>query len=449
VAFRNENGREKLNREEKLKLVRSLPQSIKNVLYFGDADSGEASFIDFRLPVSRVACKMRFSERYYKTDTFTYANASAEQRREYLGWLLILSDKWSKKDVEPVLTNEHYLSLFYRGLERKMLDGYGAEAFEWMAFLNQAFLGSEILNHMVEDVIFYSLATGDKTIAKKYGLILGAVEASSAFLRVLAQESLTVFDVLYYLKVPEIKKVQEKIKQLTQSDVIREKYLRVELNDIEHGNSDLFLYEKVQLEFYFRNDDSLTEKNFVEYTLINQSIRNRTVMVKALTENSEYVAVVKKVLDNVYDSMSKHFKRKPQVDFVSEVAVKEHKLRFDEILKLTNVQFTRVVWQVLDLNGYTNSSIEENKSGALDIVTQLNGQRFGLRCKKAIRKVGNRAVQEAYVGKKYYSCDEVVVITNSDFTEDARFLAVKLGVSLWNEGKLRELWEKGLERADS
>lgn len=61
----------------------------------------------------------------------------------------------------------------------------------------------------------------------------------------------------------------------------------------------------------------------------------------------------------------------------------------------------------------------------------------------------NSAVQEAVVGKSYYHCDKVVVITNNYFTPSAKELAQSNDVILWDRDILKEkikelMWEEGI-----
>ncbi len=54
-----------------------------------------------------------------------------------------------------------------------------------------------------------------------------------------------------------------------------------------------------------------------------------------------------------------------------------------------------------------------------------------VQCKCYHRPVGVQAVQQAIAAKQYYSAGKAVVATNSTFTRNARKLARKCGVELW------------------
>ena len=67
----------------------------------------------------------------------------------------------------------------------------------------------------------------------------------------------------------------------------------------------------------------------------------------------------------------------------------------------------------------------------IDILAFKGGRTYGIQCKYYSGPVGNRAVQEAFAGAKFYGCDVAAVLTNSTFTPSARNLAQKTDVVLW------------------
>ena len=67
----------------------------------------------------------------------------------------------------------------------------------------------------------------------------------------------------------------------------------------------------------------------------------------------------------------------------------------------------------------------------IDIIAYKSGLKYGIQCKYYSAPVGNKAVQEAYSGARFYDCNRAAVMTNHTFTKAARELADKLGVELW------------------
>lgn len=81
--------------------------------------------------------------------------------------------------------------------------------------------------------------------------------------------------------------------------------------------------------------------------------------------------------------------------------------------------------------GYTNVTVTPGSGDqGIDILANKAGEKYGIQCKYYEGSVGNKAVQEAFAGSKFYDCDQAMVITNSTFTRSAVELAQKLGVIL-------------------
>ena len=76
-------------------------------------------------------------------------------------------------------------------------------------------------------------------------------------------------------------------------------------------------------------------------------------------------------------------------------------------------------------------------------MAEKDGVRFAIQCKHYSGTVGNKAVQEAYAGCKFYDCHVPVVMTNSHFTDSAKQLAEKNNVLLWDRDVLLSYIEKG------
>ena len=72
----------------------------------------------------------------------------------------------------------------------------------------------------------------------------------------------------------------------------------------------------------------------------------------------------------------------------------------------------------------------------IDIIAYQHGIKFGIQCKRYSSDVGNKAVQEAFAGSTYYHCNVAAVLTNQHFTAQAKDLAKRTGVLLWDRDYL-------------
>ena len=78
--------------------------------------------------------------------------------------------------------------------------------------------------------------------------------------------------------------------------------------------------------------------------------------------------------------------------------------------------------QYLKRNEFTKVQVTKASGDqGIDIIA-TKGKNYGIQCKYYSGAVGNKAVQEAYAGSKFYGCDVAVVMTNNTFTKSAKEL---------------------------
>ena len=76
--------------------------------------------------------------------------------------------------------------------------------------------------------------------------------------------------------------------------------------------------------------------------------------------------------------------------------------------------------QYLKRNGFTKVQVTKASGDqGIDIIATKE-KKYGIQCKYYSGAVGNKAVQEAYAGSKFYGCDVAVVMTNNTFTKSAK-----------------------------
>jgi restriction system protein len=75
----------------------------------------------------------------------------------------------------------------------------------------------------------------------------------------------------------------------------------------------------------------------------------------------------------------------------------------------------------------------------IDLICSRKGLKIGLQCKCYSNAVGNKAVQEAIAGLKYYGLNRAAVISNAKFTEAAKRLSNAAGIILLHHSELDKL----------
>lgn len=98
---------------------------------------------------------------------------------------------------------------------------------------------------------------------------------------------------------------------------------------------------------------------------------------------------------------------------------------------------------VMERNGFGEVVVTPGSGDqGVDIVAKKDGIRYAVQCKCYSSKLGNTPIQEVCAGKFMYGCQIGVVMTNNYFTENARALAEKTGVLLWDRDVLAGMMQK-------
>ena len=96
--------------------------------------------------------------------------------------------------------------------------------------------------------------------------------------------------------------------------------------------------------------------------------------------------------------------------------------------------------ELLQKNGFDRVEVTPGSNDqGIDIIAYQHGIKFGIQCKRYSSDVGNKAVQEAFAGSTYYHCNVAAVLTNQHFTTQAKDLAKRTGVLLWDRDYLNAM----------
>jgi restriction system protein len=107
-----------------------------------------------------------------------------------------------------------------------------------------------------------------------------------------------------------------------------------------------------------------------------------------------------------------------------------------DIDKMDGKLFEKYLEVLFERLGYKVERTKYIGDYGADLIIQKNGIKTVVQAKRYNGKVRVRAIQEAVGAKGYYSCDRAMVITNSYFTKQAKELADKNGVEIWDRKEL-------------
>lgn len=112
---------------------------------------------------------------------------------------------------------------------------------------------------------------------------------------------------------------------------------------------------------------------------------------------------------------------------------------------MSGLEFEKFCAELLQDNAFNNVQVTQGSGDhGIDIFAEKYDITYAIQCKCYSGNVGNSAIQQANAGKQFYKKDIAVVLTNRDFTQQAKEEAEILGVKLWDRKKLIELVRREL-----
>ncbi len=104
---------------------------------------------------------------------------------------------------------------------------------------------------------------------------------------------------------------------------------------------------------------------------------------------------------------------------------------------MSGIEFEVCVAELLKKIGYRDvTTTKATGDYGVDIIAHKDGHKYVIQCKRYSISLGVKPVQEVYSGQQYYKADRAVVVTNAHFTQNAKELAQRTGVELWDREKL-------------
>ena len=196
------------------------------------------------------------------------------------------------------------------------------------------------------------------------------------------------------------------------------------------------------------------EKRYSEISERERSFSEIEVLNKYFYLNEEQL-LDKLMLYHLHDQLPKAIVYKYFQTFLSEKLPKIKKIKsleksedeggrisIEQIDLMSGTEFEAFISGLFTKMGYETRLTKTTGDQGIDIVASKNGYVLGIQAKRYKSAVGNFAIQEAVAGKKYYQCNDVMVISSGYFTKEAKELAQVNGVRLWGREELIEKIEE-------
>lgn len=106
---------------------------------------------------------------------------------------------------------------------------------------------------------------------------------------------------------------------------------------------------------------------------------------------------------------------------------------------MSGEQFEEFLAECFQRLGYDVKTTPKTNDFGADLILTKDDRKTVIQAKRYKSKVGNSAVQEVVAAIQYYGAKEAIVVTNSQFTSNARELAKVNNVQLWEREQLIDL----------
>ena len=110
----------------------------------------------------------------------------------------------------------------------------------------------------------------------------------------------------------------------------------------------------------------------------------------------------------------------------------------EEIDRMTGLQFEQYLEWLFCQLGYRVSRTSYQGDYGADLVATKDGVKTAVQAKRSKRRIGIKAVQQAFASTGRYACQQSMVVTNASFTPQAIELARADNVELWDRNRLRK-----------
>jgi restriction system protein len=111
----------------------------------------------------------------------------------------------------------------------------------------------------------------------------------------------------------------------------------------------------------------------------------------------------------------------------------------DDLDNMSGIEFEDFLAELFRRKGFTVEKTAVSGDYGVDLIltNPANHVRIAVQAKRYSQNVGIEAVQQVFFGAAYYGCQRALVITNADYTPNARNGAAKVGVWLIDGHELK------------
>lgn len=124
---------------------------------------------------------------------------------------------------------------------------------------------------------------------------------------------------------------------------------------------------------------------------------------------------------------------------IIETKIKESDSKFDYSDDMDPYDYEHLCAEEFKKNKWDAEATQGSSDQGVDVIAKKDARTLVAQCKRFIKPVGNKAVQEIVAGMKYYEATEGVVIAPNGFTNSAKILAEANNIKLIHHSEINDL----------
>ena len=124
---------------------------------------------------------------------------------------------------------------------------------------------------------------------------------------------------------------------------------------------------------------------------------------------------------------------------IIETKIKESDSRFDYSDEMDPYDYEHLCAEEFKKNKWDAEATQGSSDQGVDVIATKDTRTLVAQCKRFMKPVGNKAVQEIVAGMKYYEATEGVVIAPNGYTNSAKNLAEANNIKLIHHSEIGNL----------
>jgi HJR/Mrr/RecB family endonuclease len=156
-----------------------------------------------------------------------------------------------------------------------------------------------------------------------------------------------------------------------------------------------------------------------------------------------YITVAIDILVIAYSIIKfKYFKNK-RIFFTKQLVSKSIEVKnIQDVNNLNPVEFEYFVREMFARQGYRAWTTQKTHDNGADVIAEKNNERVAIQVKHSNKSISGYGVYQAYRGRYNYKAEKAILVTNNEFTNQAKLDAIRDSVQLIDSHEISRFLRK-------